>query len=655
MLVDQSLPARRRLLASFLAITVIPVALLVWLTWRIFDQDRALERQTLRDRMEQSADLIVAALQRDLALLEDHLADSGRVEANRDALVVSFVRGRVTVRAPGRLLFYPQTPTPDLALESDVFRAGEALEFQQHDYPQAIAAFRKLAQSDDRSVRAAALVRLARVLYKNKRADKALAAYDELARLGDVPVEGTPAELIARDSRCALLAELRRSAELAREALALDADLSMGRWQLDRGTYLFHADRTRRWIGTTSPAAGHGDTSLALAAATEQRWLDWKRANGDVNSSGREAVWVNQIPVSMIWHSTPDSLIALIAGPRFMQQGLDRALAATGMSVSLSDAAGNQHFGKRLSAVSEYATRNMQDTHLPWTVRVGSASPAGMTQLAGRRRLLLGGLALTALLTIMGGYFTARATARELAVAKLESDFVSAVSHEFRTPLTSLRHLTELLKDGAVTSEERRQRYYAVMSRETERLHRMVEGLLDFGRMEAGRREYSFETLDPVDLVETVIDDFRADIAHTGRRIDSKVRGLASNCRRVRVDREAISHAVRNLLDNAVKYSPESSAVHIELGDLGERVAIRVRDEGVGIAAGEQAAIFDKFVRGSASRTMNVKGSGIGLAMARHIVRAHGGDITVESKTGHGSTLTLSLPWARVNGAAATA
>jgi signal transduction histidine kinase len=267
---------------------------------------------------------------------------------------------------------------------------------------------------------------------------------------------------------------------------------------------------------------------------------------------------------------------------------------------------------------------------------------AQLAQLAGRRTLLLSVLGTTALLTMIGGYLTARATARELAVARLQSDFVAAVSHEFRTPLTSLRHLTELLEQGAVDSEERRQQYFAVLSSETERLHRMVEGLLEFGRVAAGRREYEFESLDPVELISNVVADFRNEVEPVGRRIALNAQSDAS--RRVRVDREALSRAIRNLLENAVKYSPAQSTVHVDLSGDSGRVAIAVRDEGAGISRDEQTSIFEQFVRGSAARTLNVKGTGIGLSMVRHIVRAHGGDIRLTSEVGRGSTFVVLLP-----------
>jgi signal transduction histidine kinase len=257
---------------------------------------------------------------------------------------------------------------------------------------------------------------------------------------------------------------------------------------------------------------------------------------------------------------------------------------------------------------------------------------------------LLAGLGVLLLVVCAGGYVVVRAVTRELAVARLQSDFVSAVSHEFRTPLTSLRHLTELLESGKVDTEDRRRQYYAVLARETERLHRMVEGLLEFGRLEAGRRQYEFEEVNPVQFVTDVVTDFRAEIESTGRHVEMNVADLGPQAPHVRVDREAIGRAIRNLLENAVRYSIAPAPVSVEVTREGKRVVIRVRDEGVGIPREEQAMIFDQFVRGSAARALNAKGTGVGLSMVRHIIRAHGGEISVRSEPGRGSTFSVVLP-----------
>jgi signal transduction histidine kinase len=637
------------LLLSFVAVTIVPVATLVWLTTRIVRQDRALEQQTVRDRLERAADLIVATVERDLARFQGDLttgldsASAGRA----DAISISFIGDRVIADPRARLLYYPATSPSRSEPSGAVFASAEALEFQRQNYSAAISALAPLAQSRDSLIRAGALLRLARNHRKNQQPDRALAAYDDLSKLGNLPVGGVPAELLAREARCALLAESKRAVELLREATALQGDLTRGRWRLDRASYLFYANRARQWVGGSSGA--EDETRLAIAGAVDRLWSDWQRARrGEISIGERRILWIDSVPVTVLTRASRDTIVALVAGPSFIEWRLRQVSTRENVAVSLTDPEGHRLIGASPTPGFPHVIRTAQESHLPWTLLVASAnSSAELGHLADRRRLLLVGLALTALLTFAGGYFTVRATARELAVARLESDFVSAVSHEFRTPLTSLRHLTDLLENDAVTSDERRRQYYAVMARETERLQRMVERLLDFGRMEAGRRDYAFERLNVEQLVDDVVGEFRADIGASGRRIERLPTTGAAQLRQVEVDREAIGHAVRNLLDNAIKYSAPPAAVRIVIREAGARVAIRVSDEGVGIPEEEQRMIFDKFVRGSASREMNVRGTGVGLAMVRHIVRAHGGDVAVESELGRGSTFTIVLPLAR--------
>jgi signal transduction histidine kinase len=246
------------------------------------------------------------------------------------------------------------------------------------------------------------------------------------------------------------------------------------------------------------------------------------------------------------------------------------------------------------------------------------------------------------LLVVFGsGYLTMRAVARELAVARLQSDFVSAVSHEFRTPLTSLRHLAELLEEGVVTQEARRQQYYSIFSREIKRLHRLVEGLLNFGRMEAGTFPYQLEVLDPMEMVNGVIEEFRQEQPSDGYEIRLQHQKPVPL---VKGDREALGRVIWNLLENAIRYSGSNPVVNIEVTRHNQGVAIHVRDFGSGIPATEQKEIFRKFVRGSTSHSTSEKGAGIGLTIVQQIVNAHGGEITLKSDLGEGSTFSVFLP-----------
>ena len=238
-------------------------------------------------------------------------------------------------------------------------------------------------------------------------------------------------------------------------------------------------------------------------------------------------------------------------------------------------------------------------------------------------------------------YFMARAILREAAVARLQSDFVAAVSHEFRSPLTAVRQMADMLDADRVPTDERRHKYYKLLAGEAARLQRLVETLLNFGSMEAGAQRYRFVDLDPAALVREVVDDIEPQARESGKAIE--IDGADGDLR-VRADQAALSVALRNLIDNAIKYSPGERTVWVRWRKDHDRAAICVIDRGVGIPTSEQRTIFGKFVRGRAAIEANIKGTGVGLAMVQHIVTAHGGEIRLESEPGHGSTFTLLLP-----------
>jgi two-component system, OmpR family, phosphate regulon sensor histidine kinase PhoR len=246
---------------------------------------------------------------------------------------------------------------------------------------------------------------------------------------------------------------------------------------------------------------------------------------------------------------------------------------------------------------------------------------------------------------LAAGYVMHRAIARELRVAQLQSDFVATVSHEFRSPLTTLRTITELLVQQRIPDESRRQQSYVFLDHETTRLHRLVEDILDFGRMESGRKQYHTEAHDAFQLVRATVADFTQQANANGFRVEAEL-GSAEDAATptVHVDEEAFRRALRNLLENAMKYSPDCRTVWVNGEVQDHRVLISVRDQGMGISAEEQRAIFQKFVRGNAAKKAGIKGTGIGLAMVQQIAEAMDGEIRLHSEVGVGSTFILELP-----------
>jgi signal transduction histidine kinase len=629
----------RRTLTVFLCLMTVLGGALGWLGWQVIERDALVERGRVQDRVELAANHITAALQRSLADL-DRRAAAGQGPASGSlpdgVVLLRAAPGSVTVHPDTALLFQPAGNTSDDGVNA-MFAAGEALEFRRNDPAAASEVFRTLSRSPRADVRAGALVRLGRTLRKTGRSEEALGAYAELARMGATPALGLPAALAAAEARCSVLEAMGRTDELGREAARMADALWSGRYVLLRPVWEFHLEEARRWGAGTHPTARQRQ---ALALSTAAQWVYGRWSAGQL-SGGRRALRLEDEPALVSWTGTPGRLEAVLAGGDYIRLAWSQALRGQPAQGGLVDE-DRQLAAGSMGGSGPRAVRTPDSSGLPWTVHVTSADPAADSAFfAGRRRLLISGFAVLALVLVAGSYFIMRSIARELAVTRLQSEFVSTVSHEFRTPLTSIRQLSEMLARGRVPTEELRQQSYDILSHESERLQRLVESLLDFGRIEAGAMQYRFERLDAAALVDDVVGGFRETAAAQGFRID--VHGTDEPAF-VRADRDALGLAVRNLLDNAVKYSPECRTVWVETVPVEGRLGIRVRDRGVGIPLAEQRSVFDRFVRGSVSRGGSVKGTGIGLTLARHIVGAHGGEIRLESVPGQGSTFTILLP-----------
>lgn len=252
--------------------------------------------------------------------------------------------------------------------------------------------------------------------------------------------------------------------------------------------------------------------------------------------------------------------------------------------------------------------------------------------------ILLGCLSL---MIVIGLILTRHIVNKEMSLARLKSDFVSNVSHELRTPLALIRLYAETLELGRITTKEKKQEYYRIVRKESERLTGLINNILDFSRIEAGAKEYEFRETDIADLVRNTLDSYRYQIEQQGFTLKEEI---DESLPAVYVDREAMARALLNLVNNALKYSPEEKFLCVKLYRENGAVKLEVEDRGIGITRREQTKIFEKFYRTGDPLVHNTKGSGLGLSLVRHITNAHGGNVTVESTPGKGSKFTLSLP-----------
>ena len=618
-----------RLPALFVVLAVIPLAALGWLGWRLLEQDRALENQRSRERLEDTTTLVSHEIDRGLAGWEDLLtaaAQGADVEVPVGAVILLW-DARGLGRHHGIALPYYPAVAPPPEVRADLFAEAEAQELREKDLEKAAASYRKLASTTDRHLRAAALVRLARCLRNERRMREALDVYAELQAMGDVAVVGTPAALLALNERAALLTVIGDAEAAKRESASLASALWEGRYVLDRATFEFYSK-------SAPPPSPSANDALKMAEAVEHLWSQWQQ-----EPSGRAAWTGDGLALATAWRRTSFGSAAIVGRVDTLMASALAAVSNSEVRVSLEDAEGALAWG---AAPADPATvvKTFRETGLPWTMRVAILDPEAAQTALLRRNLTIAGFGLVVLVIAAASYFVFRSVNRELSVARLQSDFVAAVSHEFRTPLTALRHFAELLEGGGAESD-RLPEYYHALGKESRRLQGMVESLLDFGRMEAGRRIYQMDEINAGEFARRVVDEFRDHAAFAGHQLDLQA---PTEPLPIQADRDALTLALRNLLDNAVKYSPEASAVRISVDRHNGSARIAVADHGAGIPKEEQREIFRKFARGDSAKKLNVKGTGIGLTMADHIVKAHGGRIELVSEPGQGSTFTMVLP-----------
>ena len=273
-------------------------------------------------------------------------------------------------------------------------------------------------------------------------------------------------------------------------------------------------------------------------------------------------------------------------------------------------------------------------------LELGLGIRGGSLKQLVRQRLnrSLGFMLLIDVLLCGAVFYAARLVRKEVELARLKADFVSNVSHELRTPLSLIRLYAETLELGHVTSPEEIRESYVIIRTEAERLTHLINNVLDFSRMEAGKREYHFQRVDLCRITKETLDLFQYQLKDQGFEVETD---CADGDAFIHADWEAIVEALMNLIDNSMKFSNASKFLGVRLKREKEWIEISVSDKGMGMDPDDQRYIFEKFYRNASARKRQIKGSGLGLAIVKHIMDAHDGRIKVESIPGQGTTITL--------------
>lgn len=309
--------------------------------------------------------------------------------------------------------------------------------------------------------------------------------------------------------------------------------------------------------------------------------------------------------------------------------------------VNVVDQHGKIVYGPPLSRGGLTLGRQFETTLYKWRLNVTMSSAEELAAAVARRRMLeMVMVGLSGLVVIAGLIVILVAAVRERKLSNLKSDFVANVSHELKTPLSLVRMFGELLQSGRVDSEQKRAQYLQIIVSESERLAALIENVLDFAKVERGKAAYEFTESNVADVVARAVEACRVRAERENVALELAISGELGVAN---LDERAVEIAIFNLVDNALKYAPDGRRVLVFARRSDARIEVRVTDEGPGIASEDGKRIFERFVRGKGALHKQVRGSGIGLALVKHIAEAHGGKAWVEPAEPRGSTFVFTI------------
>ncbi len=664
----RGLSVHTRALVTFLVAVLLPALALSIAGLRTIGQQRRAADAELDRRLHDAANQAARGLRQELDWWQARTNDlpAGPVGLDavpprlREALtapgaavVVSADRQAVTADPPGQLLYLPAcagcTFSPPAAIvEADATAAREAAGQGLAVYRRALAVYRRAPE------RSYLLQRVARLEEAAGNSAEAGRVYGELSRVSDHTLGAVPASLVGRRGMCALRQRTGPPGEAWDAAFEFYRDVVAGTWAIEETYYALYSANAREWLARTPPSKAQDLTRvIALEAQKQPLAAAVEQLAEHLRGPASDAPGLVSTPAGtafVFWRPRAANVPprALVVSPAFVASSMlpsaFSSAALTDIAISVFSPDGKRIYPKSATAGAareNAATAEVRLQGTVWRIEAWPRDPDAMRSALRRNQQLYIGMLLLMVLSIAFGVVTSVRTLRtQLEVARLKSDFASAVSHEFRSPLTGIRQLTEMLGSGRVPTEERKTEYYSMILEEVNRLSGMVENVLGFARLRDREGGRTLEAVETGAWLREVVERFRHSPAAAGATL---IASIPDGLPRLSIDREALARAIGNLIDNAIKYSPDSRTAWVDARSDGGTVEIQVRDEGIGIDEADRRHLFERFVRGHSEAVQAVPGTGLGLSLVKEVVTAHGGAISVESTPGQGSTFAMRI------------
>lgn len=686
----------------------LPSLLLVYLAFRGIQNDRALLEKNRLNEHRRIAEEIVNSIDQNIFKVEQAFRNTiiNRQKTSQLALnhwlktlkskqplveeVFLFQNFKKIYFPIANLLFLPsgsiQLPSASSRTPSLVkkMQKGQQLEFKQKRYLKALLNYQQaFEQTSDHQLKGELLGVVARVQKKSKLFQDAIESYKTIARdFSQVRIaDGIPLGLVARLELGSLFLVVKDYSSAVKTFIELYKALIHREWILEKDQYYFFAQRTKEsidniFLQASLPASlkSYKNTFQILKdeenrqrRITERLLSFQERASTDLKAKvplslddlrtsakrftleiGKDSYLVSLLDQNTKNESQSDEIWGILLDPDYLKNNLLQKALLRNVSSEKTEWIVRGRDGQAIltsensPSGSISVKTNFTGNFPPWLLEFYQQNPPLFeTFLTSRRSIYFYMFLLIAGILIFGLILTIRAITHEMELAKMKSDFVSTISHEFKSPLTSIRQLAEMLQTGRIPSEKRRQQYYDVLLEQSERLSLLTDNILNFAKMEEGIKEFKFEKVNINTLLEDIVSTIQDRVRHEGYVIQTKFeKSLLS----IMGDSAAITQAITNLIDNAIKFSGENRKIIVSSFTDDKYFVVAVQDFGLGIRKEEIDKVFERFYRGGDELTRIVKGSGLGLALVKQIVEAHHGTVHVESELGRGSTFSIRLP-----------
>lgn len=693
----------RKFLTTFFLVVFLPSVILAYFGIRAIRNERyklqQLNLEQQRGLVRTIEAEVQSLLERETASLREFSTSGAMIDRDYRSLhelIVSRIQnksvlGQVALLGregeiwfPGLAAQPPAAPNPDVPaewkrLQPEVARA-ERSEFQLKNIPEAVSLYGRILQrSKDATVKAWIKSRIARCRVKQKDFKQAAMTYrsmiDEFP--GALSESGRPLEIVCRME---ILDALRADKDF--DALFPESLQAIKR--LDSNFWSINGDQAEHYVSllfqTIEEARnqgppGHVPEDYESSVREIRNSLDRKRAVWHLAEAVREDLLPDfkkslenstnenlDIHKSILQFDGEDVLVLLVP---VLRKNTGQAEEFLGSLLRIDD--WKESLDVRLSESRPAGITIVLRSILSEKVVYGAEIPSGQTpaltdffaenfpswrvevfqdESAAKgvpliRNIFFWTILALLIIVFFGSGLIIRTIIQEVNLLNLKSEFIASVSHEFKTPLTAMGAILERLLSNEVEDPKKAQEYYRTLSHDSERLKRLVKNVLDFTKIEDGKKEYKLMATDIARLVRQEVESFQKENELAGFTVETRI---DENIPPVLADEDALRQALHNILDNAAKFSGREKNIDVAVTRQSNSVEIAVEDRGIGIPENEQKKVFEKFYRGKQASSVSPTGTGLGLTLVKHIMDAHGGDVVIRSQPGKGTCVSLILP-----------